>query len=53
MTLEEIIARNAAVHPWRDDDLVTWLFENSLEPFCFECADWHNPDEEHSMVWSK
>lgn len=56
MDLEAIIARSVEVHTWRPASLareIATLCEREGTPFCWECADWHNPAEEHSETWAE
>lgn len=51
--IDEMVAQNAARHPWRPAEFVREMASHFTEqgvPWCPECADWHHADEEHSMV---
>jgi len=53
INLDTIVARNAAIHPWRPESFVRELAQIMAAegvPFCAECADWHHPHEEHSAT---
>ena len=45
-----ILRTSRKLHPWRPDSEVFWLLDHTTKPFCFECGDWHMPDELHSLT---
>ena len=53
MTREELIADQVKYQPWRPESESVWLVDYKIaagETFCAECHDWHETDEEHSML---
>jgi hypothetical protein len=43
---------HAATQPWMTEEHRAWLVarkEADGTPYCFDCHDWHYPDEDHSM----
>jgi hypothetical protein len=50
MTETEMLELTHRLQAWRPDRLTLELNEELTEPFCADCADWHEPDEPHSYV---
>jgi hypothetical protein len=43
---------HAATQTWMTEDHRAYLVVRMAElgiPYCYECHDWHHPDEDHSM----
>jgi len=54
MELQEILEIRKTLQPWSPKGVTEYLYAAMAEdgiPFCVECGDWHNPDEEHSSTF--
>lgn len=48
---EALLADQLAHQGWRSAEDSAWLVDRKLadgEPYCVECHDWHDADEDHS-----
>lgn len=45
-----VVQRSRIMQSWRPDRLTVDMMDGMAAPFCWKCADWHEPEDVCSMT---